>query len=676
MGFHLPKTSKKEPCPACFSSHKRKTFKPYVDDNENVINVDIYGRCDRVNECGYHVKPTPESMKGRGGDGVKTKPIHANIIFPKDEILNELFRKPSNLHRALAAKGISEDFLYDNGCLTTAHGLTAFVFRNIDGKVCNIKYFKYKENGKRDHDFTSYSLKQPEQRNEFVEIKYTMPLFGENELKDHPSKTVCIVESEKSKLIAMFHYPDFVWVACGSANGLSDGTEGTADKITPLKDRMVYWVNDNDAAARGVWKKDDKDKDVFAECSSVRNGKKHIKKFHIADLFQNQISGYDIGDACLDGLKVNIVPTWSRHTEDKRWQSYVPPNAERMKKEYEGAMQIGETSGINKEFDSVFSWMRTHVNAFYGWPKDGKSLTFEFLSLVKAKKSGWKTCMFKHEDMGSFFENGRSNVTADRLYAKLAWTLTGKTPFEHYAKKHGSSLLSWDEYQEAVEWIKKYFFVVNPSDRKYKNIFDEFKYFHEVFGIDHFGIDPWNTVGLENVERGDERLIQAFVHTKEFALATNTTVSIVNHPGSRHDVKEKAGPNKDAFKVVTQFMQLGGSAWDIKMDGQFSIQRPFRHEDANSPIMYFWNLNQRDSEIVGAERGCYQKIEFDRNRRQYYFDGVCPIDGSIKVLAQTTLPFTPTWHRDRKKKKDFNQHIKEDWVSPKDSDEPDWVTGK
>ncbi len=649
--FKLPNTSKKLPCPQC----GKRTFKPYVHaDTGDPVNQDAFGRCDRENDCGYHVKPDAKK---------KDEAYVVNTIFPAVDILKTLSHKKSPLHSFLISKGIPEEFLYTNG-VCEERGLTVYVFNNAAGKFCNLKYFKYGENGKRDHAFNSFSLKNPPRRNQYIDERYTMPLFGEHELDPEKKKIVCIVESEKSRVIAKFHYPEFDWVACGSANGLSDGSEGTADKIKPLKDRTVYWVCDNDKAARGKFMVDDKGKEVWRDCSSVRNGKKHIKDFHIVDLFKDNDEGYDIGDALLDGLKPEIKPTWSALEQDPRYKSYIPPTRFKSEAEYRSSIVYGETSSINEEFDSTYSWMRTHVNAFYGWPKDGKSLMLEFLSLVKAKKSGWKTCMFKQEDLSSY--NGM--LSADNIYNKLAWMLTGITPLENFSKKHKTELLAWDKLNEAKEWVKKHIFIINPSNRKYNMVMDEFLYFKEVFGIDHFAVDPWNTMILDDKERGDERLIQAFIRCKDVAQKTNTVMSLVNHPGSRHDQKEKSG----AFKVVNQFMQLGGSAWDIKMDGQFSIHRPFRHKAANDPYVHLYNLNQRDSEFVGAERGVYKKIEFDRTRRQYYFDGVCPIDGSKKESKQpspqTELPYEPTW-RKKKKKESYEEHL-QNWAQPATDDVP------
>jgi hypothetical protein len=278
------------------------------------------------------------------------------------------------------------------------------------------------------------------------------------------------------------------------------------------------------------------------------------------------------------------------------------------------------------------------------------------------------------EDMGSYSSSHESQ--ADKIYDKLIWTYTGKTPYKHYADLHKTELLSWDEYMTAREWVRKHFYVVNPSNRKYRNVFDELRFFAEVFGIDVFDIDPWNTIILDDMERGDERLIQAFIAGKELAQSTNTLLNLTSHAGSKHESREKGG----AFRVVNQFMQLGGAAWDIKMDGQFSVYRPYRHKQANDPRVHLFNLKQRDSEIVGAERGVYKKIEFNRDRRQYYFDGICPIDNSRQepkpiqeeqeqTTGQASIPYTPSWRQPKKKGNvSFDEHVKKDW-GKSDSDE-------
>jgi len=57
--------------------------------------------------------------------------------------------------------------------------------------------------------------------------------FGEHLLPLFPDYKVCVLESEKSALIAAAYYPDCIWLACGGATGLTD------DKTGPLEGRYV-----------------------------------------------------------------------------------------------------------------------------------------------------------------------------------------------------------------------------------------------------------------------------------------------------------------------------------------------------------------------------------------------------------------------------------------------------
>lgn len=313
--------------------------------------------------------------------------------------------------------------------------------------------------------------------------------------------------------------------------------------------------------------------------------------------------------------------------------SYVPYDVMAGMIEHEEGVQGGETSHV-EELREVFAWMRGFVNGWYGWANDGKGTFFDFMAVLKAKYAGWKFCCYKPEDMDSVFVDGHAEIKANRIYKNLAWSLTGKTWNKNFAERYFAPRMTEQEENEAMKFITSHFYIIYPETRHYKNLLDDFRFMHEKFGIDCFLIDPWNAVKMDDHQRGDERLVDAFIDVKEFALRTNTVFNIVNHPRSMTDTK--VGKGKDsAFKVVDQFMQLGGSAWDMKMDGQYSIYRPERHIDPKDPRVQFYNLKQRQSEVIGVERGCYgrtedgQSIKFNRQKKQYFFNGVCPMDGSM-----------------------------------------------
>jgi hypothetical protein len=329
---------------------------------------------------------------------------------------------------------------------------------------------------------------------------------------------------------------------------------------------------------------------------------------------------------------------------DKRIEScYVPLDAEAAFSEHGEYVQDGEFCHVDG-LKTTFAWMRGFVNGWYGWSNDGKGTMLDFLSLLMAKHEGWKFCMYRQEDMDSVMKNGKPVIKANRIYKNLAWSYTGKTWNKRFSERYYKPLMTLDEEQEALEFVSKHFFVIQPQNRKFKTLMDDMMFMYEKFGIDVFTIDPWNTVQLPPGERGDERLVNAFIDVKEFALKTNSVFNIVNHAKSMNDVKDKDG----RYKVVNQFMQLGGSAWDMKMDGQYSIYRPERHLNPKDPKVHFHNLKQRQAEVVGVERGSYEKIEFDFHKKQYYFDGINPMTGEVKPdkFKQGTVDYTEPKKKD------------------------------
>ena len=71
-------------------------------------------------------------------------------------------------------------------------------------------------------------------------------LFGEHLLPKRPDTIVCVVEGEKSAVIASLVFPQYVWVATGGKYGLSAGM------CKPLAGRDVLVYADADAV--GEWR--------------------------------------------------------------------------------------------------------------------------------------------------------------------------------------------------------------------------------------------------------------------------------------------------------------------------------------------------------------------------------------------------------------------------------------
>lgn len=307
--------------------------------------------------------------------------------------------------------------------------------------------------------------------------------------------------------------------------------------------------------------------------------------------------------------------------------SYIPLDVNAAIDQHGEIIQPGESSGI-AELDKYFKWMRGFVSGWYGWANAGKGVFTDYMMVVKALRSRWKFCLYKPEDMDTVVSDGKVTIKANRIYYNLAWTLTGKTWSADYAQRNKVPAMTMDELMEALDFITAHFYVIHPKDRRFPALMDESMFIYEKYGVDGFMWDPWNAVKLPRTAgmRDDELYVDSFMNVKEAALLTNSSWNIITHPKSQSEVKNKDG----SYKVVTQHLVLGGAAWDMKMDTQYSVYRQNAHNDPDDPWMELYNLKQKQKEIVGAKKGVYSKIEFDETRRQYYFNNINPITGEPK----------------------------------------------
>lgn len=290
--YRLKLKGKKEICPQCL----KKTFVRFEDYNGNLI-PEKYGRCDREDNCTYFLSPYQDGFDTGNFDPNfviftrKPEPV-IKPSFMDIEITSKSLERAdqTNLNKFLRNRidplSVDEIFrIYYTGGYNK--DWTVFWYIDVNGRVRSGKYIKYKENGKRykSHESSISIMWEHTFKDRFgaryPDFNFVQCFFGEHLLLSNPKMKVGIVESEKSALISSLFLPDYLWLACGSKNGLSK------EKCEVLKNRSVTLFPDY--GAESEWKAKAKD---FGFNISNRLEQLAIK--------YNMEKGIDIADVLLD----------------------------------------------------------------------------------------------------------------------------------------------------------------------------------------------------------------------------------------------------------------------------------------------------------------------------------------------------------------------------------------
>lgn len=261
-------------CPQCGRPH---CFSLYVDNDGNALNETV-GRCDHESSCGYHKTPkqyfdehpslrqdwrhSPSTSGQKRPSGFKTSsPRHTQrpastkqlCTIPK-AILDKSVRKdiPSSfasfLHTIFPAETVES--LIGQYRLGVTRSRDVIYFQvDTKGNVRTGKIMKYdSQTGKRIKDNTTPSkinwvhslMKHTGQLPKDWEL--TQCLFGEHLISEpqNRDKTIALVESEKTAVIASAIMPKYIWLATGGKSQLS------AERLTALKGRKVIAFPDVD----------------------------------------------------------------------------------------------------------------------------------------------------------------------------------------------------------------------------------------------------------------------------------------------------------------------------------------------------------------------------------------------------------------------------------------------
>ena len=298
--FHLPTKNEREKnkelrgkrkCPQCGEN----TFVPYLDAIGHIVDERKYGRCERINSCGYILYPDGDENDAKRN----YRPIYTQK--PKAQFLNaeqrEKYFKPTlknyeENHLISYLRGVFDDASitkmienYYVGTIDQFNG-GATVFWQIDrfGNIHRGKVMQYDKSGHRVKHSNGNGLVNSIHNIYGIGDLPQECLFGEHLLTKYPNMFVGIVESEKTAIFASGVVSDCLFLATG---GCSKFTPAMCQAV---KGRNVVLFPDNGK---------------FEDWSEKGRAMRHIfKTISIVDIMEHEdvleryqlSSGDDIGD--------------------------------------------------------------------------------------------------------------------------------------------------------------------------------------------------------------------------------------------------------------------------------------------------------------------------------------------------------------------------------------------
>lgn len=302
-------------CPRCGN----KEFVKYIDNLTNRYVADHVGKCDRQSKCLYHLHPY-EYLKGisaNKSDYVipknynvrKNKSIISQIEIVDSipfDYANQIREQRNNNLNNYLYRIFGEDRVnktnWDYYVGSAKNRMTIFPLIDKDGILRSAKFMLYNpDTGKRLRD-VSYSfdwlhciLSKKGLLNENFKLKTC--LFGEHQigLYKNRGKTVYLVESEKTAIIASLCISDCLFMATGSLENL------TIDRLKPLRGHKIklYPDTSENGSAFKKWKKKADEARLLGFDISVSDFlEKNCTK-------EQKTKGWDLADYLIDKILVS-----------------------------------------------------------------------------------------------------------------------------------------------------------------------------------------------------------------------------------------------------------------------------------------------------------------------------------------------------------------------------------
>jgi predicted RNA-binding Zn-ribbon protein involved in translation (DUF1610 family) len=271
--YALERGSRKFLCPKC---GKRKMVR-YRNQETNEYLPFQFGRCDRVDNCGYHENPYKEGFNKEYLKEVSKRPIKQIIkttVYIPLEILERTLKDYENNFFIQNLECYPRDqvneilSLYYLGTVSSGYLKGAVTFPYIDRKqnvrAIQVRLFNSEQHGIAT-DYVHSMLERYYKENKLsipswlVEYKkndkIVTCLFGEHLLNQYLENPIALVEAPKTAVYGALHFgtpdntDDFLWLSVYNLSSL------TYEKCKVLKGRTVVLFPDlsKNASAYKLW---------------------------------------------------------------------------------------------------------------------------------------------------------------------------------------------------------------------------------------------------------------------------------------------------------------------------------------------------------------------------------------------------------------------------------------
>ncbi len=291
--YTLEKGSKKHPCPAC----GKRTFHRYLETETGDYIPDQYGRCDRVESCGYHLNPYKD---GFTTDQSREQWSQKSLLSTFQHFSNQVHKdirtaEPVLIPKVVLVAIIKNGALFSNFCQnlltrvpfpfdpddvqkvaemymlgtvakgSRAGGLTIpYIDQQGGCRFIQVKTFDQDNHTtgtdsltsiiERHHKKTGTHLPGWLEAYQKNELKVSC-LFGAHLLPKYPSNRIALVEAPKTAIYGTLYFGipetanDLLWMAVYSRDTL------TVEKCKAIQGRTVYLFPDlsKDGSTFKLW---------------------------------------------------------------------------------------------------------------------------------------------------------------------------------------------------------------------------------------------------------------------------------------------------------------------------------------------------------------------------------------------------------------------------------------